>query len=364
MIAKIEQLGVFEIFFTLSCADKRWEEIFISILCQQGHDVLIQKASGQAEILVDGEPLQEVMKRENTHQVLRDNVYTITKVFDKRIQNFINHIICGKNSPMNVSHFQYRIEFQARGAGHAHGVLWLDLNSLEDDFPGIAGIFKNLKLNEPFAVEQTETLKKFIDQFITCSLDNDEVRTIVKEVQSHHHTKTCRKYGKKCRFNFPRFPSKETIIAQPLSRTHFDSDKAFKERKKKLKKTLEKVKDVIDCFDDQRSSRDQPIEEGVLDNLTIGDILKKAKVTETDYYEALKVSETGKVVILKRSPKEMWTNNYNAEWIEAWNGNMDIQICLDFFAIVTYITGNRLFKMIVSKHTNFPKMVQFYVPLF
>ena len=31
-------------------------------------------------------------------------------------------------------------------------------------------------------------------------------------------------------------------------------------------------------------------------------------------------------------------NNYNPEWIKAWNGNMDIQLCLDFFAIATYIT--------------------------
>ena len=34
----------------------------------------------------------------------------------------------------------------------------------------------------------------------------------------------------------------------------------------------------------------------------------------------------------------MWVNNYNPEWILAWNGNMDIQLCLDFFAICTYIT--------------------------
>ena len=34
----------------------------------------------------------------------------------------------------------------------------------------------------------------------------------------------------------------------------------------------------------------------------------------------------------------MWVNNYNPEWILAWDGNMDIQLCLDFFAICTYIT--------------------------
>merc|ERR1712105_254112 len=31
-------------------------------------------------------------------------------------------------------------------------------------------------------------------------------------------------------------------------------------------------------------------------------------------------------------------NNYNKEMILAWDGNLDIQVCLDFFAIVTYIS--------------------------
>jgi hypothetical protein len=31
-------------------------------------------------------------------------------------------------------------------------------------------------------------------------------------------------------------------------------------------------------------------------------------------------------------------NTYNPEWISAWNGNMDIQLCFDFFAVITYIS--------------------------
>ena len=45
-----------------------------------------------------------------------------------------------------------------------------------------------------------------------------------------------------------------------------------------------------------------------------------------------------KSIILKRHPNERYVNNYNPEWLFAWNGNMDLQICLDFFEIVTYIT--------------------------
>ena len=34
----------------------------------------------------------------------------------------------------------------------------------------------------------------------------------------------------------------------------------------------------------------------------------------------------------------MFVNSYNPEWARAWNGNHDIQICLDYYAVITYIT--------------------------
>ena len=35
---------------------------------------------------------------------------------------------------------------------------------------------------------------------------------------------------------------------------------------------------------------------------------------------------------------EIYVNSYNPEWARAWNGNTDLQICLDYFAVITYIT--------------------------
>ena len=94
-------------------------------------------------VLVDGIPLHTFLKDKypNMHELVKDNIFTITKIFDKRLQNFISQIIMGKNSPMKTQFWQYRIEFQARGAGHAHGVLWLDLRKLDSDFPGIGSIY-------------------------------------------------------------------------------------------------------------------------------------------------------------------------------------------------------------------------------
>ena len=42
---------------------------------------------------------------------------------------------------------------------------------------------------------------------------------------------------------------------------------------------------------------------------------------------------------LKRRIKERWINNYNPEMLHAWNANMDIQLALDTFSIITYIVS-------------------------
>ncbi len=75
-------------------------------------------------------------------------------------------------------------------------------------------------------------------------------------------------------------------------------------------------------------------------------VLKKANVPGDNfdeqnekYEEALGLSlKKGYAVVLRRDIDELYTNTYNPEWIKSWNANMDMQICLDFFAVITYIT--------------------------
>ena len=56
------------------------------------------------------------------------------------------------------------------------------------------------------------------------------------------------------------------------------------------------------------------------------------------YEDALSISPKRYSVVVKRDIDEINVNLYNPEWIICWNGNMDIQPCLDFFGIITYIT--------------------------
>ena len=92
------------------------------------------------------------------------------------------------------------------GLPHIHGVAWINRKWLEN-----FGIHGNL-------IDYPEETVKLVDMVMSCSLSNEseKLNKIVSEVQIHHHTKSCRKYGTKCRFGFPKLPSKKTILAKPL----------------------------------------------------------------------------------------------------------------------------------------------------
>ena len=56
------------------------------------------------------------------------------------------------------------------------------------------------------------------------------------------------------------------------------------------------------------------------------------------YHYALSVCSKGTKVVLKRRLQDIFVNNFNADWMVAWDGNMDIQPCFDYFSVVTYMT--------------------------
>ena len=38
----------------------------------------------------------------------------------------------GGGNPMNVDKYSYKTEFQARGAGHIHGTIWVKIHVIEE----------------------------------------------------------------------------------------------------------------------------------------------------------------------------------------------------------------------------------------
>ena len=124
-------------------------------------------------------PLEEYIENENLHSLVKEHVLSITRNFDHRVHSFIKHIVMGKMSPFNVEYYHYRVEFQMRGAGHVHGVLWLKMNEIETDFEGINQVISNLRKEETLNEGEKSIMTRFIDTFISCSLNDNSVKDIV-----------------------------------------------------------------------------------------------------------------------------------------------------------------------------------------
>ena len=132
----------------------------------------------------------------------------------------------------------YRIEFQVRGLPHLHGVFWLkqtEARKYQDE-------------NGEFSDSKVPAL---INKWISCSLDtgNEDVRKLVKEVNVHKHTNSCKKGNNPCRFSFPRLPSNKTLISNPLPEDDLDKisdDKKKKEAKAALEKKKNDAKEILE----------------------------------------------------------------------------------------------------------------------
>ena len=149
-----------------------------------------------------------------------------------------------------------------------------------------------------------------------------------------------------CRFNFAKFPIWETLVSKPLNLPLSEKE----EKMKKYKEILTRVKSVIDNTElidkviSEYPDREQETRDEYIQNreIRIKKVLNLAGLkTQEDfelYVSALQASSGGYSIILERDIDELYVNSYNPEWARAWNGNTDLQICLDYFAVITYIT--------------------------
>jgi hypothetical protein len=394
LIAKLETWGPFHWFFTLSCADKRWPEVFVSYLRGKGMEVEVevreantegQYAKIEAYVIQDEEriELKTFIKehlQENDHEIIQRSVLKVTRIFNHRLQNFIKIKMKGGSNPMHIEHYQYRIEFQARGAAHAHGVLWTDIKKLDEKYPGIKSAYDamhvgdrlwDLAKNDEENVEkpaenhekqkhkengnketlvernrkrmrQVKALTEMVDAYVTCSLNTgtvgEEAASIAEETQWHKHSMSCRKYiHVPCRFNFPRYPAPYTIVTQKFRE---------EEVMQKSAKITEKIRRVLEDKEHLKTINEKiPIDMTIereeymrIREERIRMMCQMADVKYEEYLKALGVNRRGYGIVLQRDINEIWINNYNKEWLVTWNGNLDIAPCIDSYGVATYIT--------------------------
>ena len=139
LISRLENIGPFHLFFTLSCGEKRYNENFIPFFKEFPElenltiRYVVENGREEIQIKVDGteddwEPMEKVLKEnyQSKHEIIRENILSQTLTFDHRVKEFINNIMMNKNSPSSVQYYSYRVEFQLQGAAHLHGTIWCD----------------------------------------------------------------------------------------------------------------------------------------------------------------------------------------------------------------------------------------------
>ena len=204
----MEQLGPFHLFFTLSCAEMRWPSVAADIFKSIGNGkikihykdnwdgsaegITVTQVDENGELVeIDGRfesTLPEYQKwyfeqkKISMTDFLKDHFVLITRIFDKRVKDFVTEVMKKKG----IVNYSYRVEFQMRGLPHIHGVAWLNpeeiKNCLDEN-----GVFREDKAGEKYLIE-------LIDKWIQCKLEyghanqkdaikdlNEELEVIAKE---------------------------------------------------------------------------------------------------------------------------------------------------------------------------------------
>jgi hypothetical protein len=299
----MRQLGMPTFFVTFSAADRRWIEIDNAILVSQGKPPMTAEQ-------------HKNMTWEDHCNIIMSNPAAAAKMFQQKVHTFIKDVILSQANPIGqVEDYYYRTEFQQRGWPHIHMILWVkDAPKLDKD--------------------SDKSITDFVDKYISCDLppeSNEELHEIVTSVQVHSkgHTKSCRKTGQVCRFNFPKPPSSRTFICRPNEPVDGDKkdpnyQEALEDRATKASKAKETLKKIWELVEDN-------------DDSDFEQILRATQITQSEFEEILADVAKRKTMYLKRRIQDQWINNYNPHLIRCWNGNMDIQYCLDPFSAVVYM---------------------------
>lgn len=273
---------------------------------------------------------------------------------------------------------------QGRGAGHIHGVFWIDLKAVKihsNYREHLLVAFEKLRNRQTLSKDEGQALAVFTDMFVTCSRDpkriekrfktglGKEAVKIANEVNWHSHSQSCRKKSGEgqCRFNFPKYPLPYTEFVDG-NKVYEEGEKLSEERRneiiKKVKKVLivqEKGKSVVSPtvkkILEEKTERetiadriekilkiadtqeiDEDFEEKEVTKKKQPKKKKKKKITLDEYIRAVVQQPIkGSTVLLQRDIDEIFMNNYNPEMITTWDANMDLQPTFDYYAVITYI---------------------------
>ena len=202
-----------------------------------------------------------------------------------------------------------------------------------------------------------KVIANFTDAFISCSLNPQTVHAnqekgrkiveIIQEVNCHNCTIPCKKFGEKCKYGFPRYPLKETLVIDKNESTSSSNKiNEISDENDELVMILRNVEELL---------KDPETVEMIMNQYEKGKTLKEYQENRSkridlllklsgdfsygQYIKAIKKAKIhGSTVLLQRDVDETMVNNYNPEWALAWNANHDIQPVISYHALITYVT--------------------------
>ena len=301
LMSMIRQIGKPDLFLTLSAAETKWNELLVILVFNLTEQVINEDQANS-------------MSFEEKCDLIRKDPVTCARYFDHRLRELFK-IIRAANGPFasnKVRETYIRVEFQSRGSPHIHCLIWLEGSPIYSE--------EN--------TESTESCVSFIDQFITCSVEN---MNGLEKLQFHKHSPNYCQKGRidsmTCRFGIPFYPMTKTMILKPLK----DGDLTDEE--------AEHIDFITERINKHLKILDQKVKVGdhELEHMTTGDFLNVCEVTEDQYVKCIRNNLKRPQVYLKRRPSEIRTNAYNKLILELHRANMDIQFILDPYACVHYI---------------------------
>ncbi|XP_078790066.1 uncharacterized protein LOC105353590 isoform X2 [Oryzias latipes] len=311
LLACVRQLGIPTWFCSFSAADMRWKNLLNTVLRQEGRTQTADQLDWAERC-----------------ELLRRNSVTAARMFDFRWHCFLRVVLMSPANPIGkIVDFFYRIEFQQRGSPHVHVLFWIE---------GAPRIGK----------ESEEEVAAFIDRYVTCEIPDDDVlKEIVLAVQQHsrNHTKSCKKGGTKCRFNFPKTASGRTFVIEDekIVKCPKCTDPNVKAGEvSKLECICWKIdmkKQIAAEAFDFLTEINRVVNDDKSEFETLEQIFEYFQIDQEIYEKLFRACHRRSQVVLKRNKNEIWINPYNKSLLKCWNANMDIQYIVDAFACVVYI---------------------------
>ena len=189
-MARLDNYGPFHVFFTLSCADYRWPENVATVLKEQGIALRCTVSSckeTQYEVLHDNTWISldnYVINQmdESVHTLFRKNIVTATRIYEQKVKSIMQNIVCSKTNPLSVKHYTLKLEFAGRGAGHNHGILWLDITKIEKkvDLESLMNILSKTDCShQKTPLKSTEDCKEILNDYLIsrqlgCDTNHDQ----------------------------------------------------------------------------------------------------------------------------------------------------------------------------------------------